>query len=177
MNLANVNAGRQRYGNLEEEMAVRSAGVKESPETVLRSLIAKCDPADQALIRSLRTAVRKRLPTVNEMVYDYPGNLVISYTPTELGKDGIVSTAARTGDVRLYFGQGKHLPDPKKLLKGSANVRFIQVESARQVANPDVEALFAAAIARAAVRPSATGRGTLIIQKSGSSKKKTKPAK
>jgi hypothetical protein len=148
-------------------MAVRPAGAKESPESVLRSFIAKLDPKDQKLFGAVRAALRKRLPAANEMVYDYPGNLVVSYTMTDLGKDGIVSTATRAGDVRLYFGQGKHLPDPKKLLQGSAGVRFIRVESARQLAHPDVEALIAAAIARAKGPSPAKGRGRLVIQKGG----------
>lgn len=157
-------------------MAVRPAGATESLESLLQSFIAKCDPKDQKLIRALRTALRKRLPAANELVYDYPGNLVISYTPTELGKDGILSTAARPGDLRLYFGQGKFLSDPKELLQGSAGVRFIRVESAKQLTHPDVEALIAAAIERAVAPLPSKGRGKLVIQKGGSPKKR-EPAK
>jgi hypothetical protein len=128
-------------------------------------------PADQKLFRAVRTAVRKRLPTVTEMVYDYPGNLVASYTPTDQGKEGILSLAGRPGDLRLYFGQGKKLRDPKKLLKGSATqVRYIPVESARQLAHPDVEALIAAAIALSAAPLPAKGRGAVVIRKGGAKK-------
>jgi hypothetical protein len=139
----------------------------ESPEAELKSFIARCDAKDQKLIRALRTAVRKRLPAANEMVYDYPGNLVISYTLTEQGKDGILSTAARAGDVRLYFSHGKSLPDPKKLLKGSAGVRYIPIESATRLKHPDVEALIAAAIKKSRTGSPTRGKGKLIIQKRG----------
>jgi hypothetical protein len=44
-------------------MAVSSVDAKGTPEAQLRSLIEKFDPKDQKLIRSVRSAVRKRLPT------------------------------------------------------------------------------------------------------------------
>jgi hypothetical protein len=144
------------------------------PEAQLQAFIERLAPEDQKLVRSLRAAVRKRLPAANEMVYDYPGNLVISYTPTDQGKDGILSTAARAGDVRLYFGNGKSLPDPKGLLLGSAGVRYIEVESASRLKHPDVEALIVAAIAKAPARLPAKRQGRLIIQKGGAKKKRSR---
>jgi hypothetical protein len=152
-------------------MGVSAVRAKEIPEALLRSFTAKLDPKDQKLFRAVRAALRKRLPAANEMVYDYPGNLVVSYTMTNLGKDGIVSTATRSDDVRLYFGQGKHLPDPKKLLQGSAGVRFIGLESANQLKHRDVEALIAAAIERAGGPSPTRGRGQLVIQKGGTRKR------
>lgn len=64
------------YKNLEGEMAVSSVDAKDTPEAQLRSLIERFDPKDQKLIRSVRSAVRKRLPTANELLYDYKGFLV-----------------------------------------------------------------------------------------------------
>ena len=52
-------------------MAGSSVDAKDAPEAQLRSLIEKFDPEDQRFIRSVRSAVRKRLPTANELVYDY----------------------------------------------------------------------------------------------------------
>jgi len=160
-------------------MAVSSAGAKDTPEAKLRSLIGKCDPGQQKLIRSVRAALRKRLPTANELVYDYSNSLVIGYSPTERGIDGIVSTAARADGVRLYFNQGPALPDPKKLLLGSGRqIRFIPVESARRLAHPDVEALIAAAIDQAGVPLPPTGRGRLVIRTDAAKKRpRRKPAK
>ena len=136
-----------------------------TPETQLLSLIEKFDPKDRKLIRSVRSAVRKRLPAANELLYDYGSFFVIGYSPTERPTDGIVSIAARPDGVRLYLMQGPRLPDPKKLLMGSGKqVRFIQVEAARRLAHPDVEALIAAAIDRAEVPLPSKGRGTLILK-------------
>jgi hypothetical protein len=145
-------------------MAVRTADAKVPPEAQLRSLIEKFDPKDQRLIRSVRSAMRKRLPTANEFVYDYNTFFVITYSPTDRPTDGIVSTAARADGVRLYLMQAPRLPDPKKLLLGKGKqARFIPLEAARKLAHPDVEALIAAAIDQARVPLPSKGAGTLVI--------------
>jgi hypothetical protein len=155
------------YQNLEDRMAVKSVAAKVTPEAQLRSLIEKFDPKDQRLIRSVRSALRKRLPTANELIYDYRTFFVIGYSPTENGIESIVSIAARPDGVRLYFMHGPKLPDPKKLLMGSASqVRFIPVEAASRLKHPDVEALIAAAIAKATVPLAAKGLGKLVTKTS-----------
>ena len=138
---------------------------KLTPEAQLRSFIDRFDPKDQKLIRSVRAAVRKRFPTANELAYDYNHSVVISYSPTDHGIDGIVAISARATGVALYFNQGPQLPDPKKLLRGSGKqTRFIQVEAAGQLANPDMKAMIAAAIDQARVPLPSQGKGKLIIR-------------
>jgi len=155
-----------------KKVAVKSLGAKITPESQLRSLIEKFDPEDQKLIRAVRSAVRKRFPTANELVYDYGTSLVIGYSPTEHGVESIVSTAARTDGVRLYFMHGPRLPDPKKLLMGSGKqARFIPVRAAKEVAHPDVEALIVAAIGKAGVALPSEGRGRLVIKPTAASKR------
>lgn len=153
------------YKNLEGGMAVSSVDAKGTPEAQLRSLIEKFEPKDQKFIRSVRSAVRKRLPTANELLYDYKSFFVIGYSPTDHPTDGIVSIAARPDGVRLYLMHGPQLPDPKKLLMGSGKqTRFIRVESTRQLAHPDVEALIAAAIDQARVPLATKERGKLVVR-------------
>jgi hypothetical protein len=150
-----------------------------TPEAQLRAFIDKLDPKIQKLFRAVRAAVRKRFPTANELVYDYSDALVVSYAPADKGIDGIVALRASATGVSLYFSQGPQLPDPKRLLRGSGKqVRFMQLESASQLAHPDVDALIAATVLQARVPFPATGKGDLII-KSASAKKKPrrKPAK
>jgi len=143
-----------------------------TPESQLRSLIEKFDAKDQRLIRSVRSAVRKRLPTANELVYDYGTSLFIGYSPTEAGVESVVSTAARADGVRLYLMHGPRLPDPKKLLMGTGKqVRFIPVESASRLKHPDIEALIAAAIDLASVPLPSKGSGKVIIKTSAAKKK------
>ncbi len=160
-------------------MTDSSVRLEDTPEAQLRSLIEKFDPKDQKLIRAVRSAVRKRLPTANELVYDYGTFFVIGYSPTDQPLDGIVSTAARPDGVRLYFMNGQKLPDPKKLLMGSGKqTRFIRLENAKQLTHPDVEALIAATIDQAPVPLPSEGRGKLIIRTFGEKKRpRRKPAK
>jgi hypothetical protein len=150
---------------------------KPTPEAQLRAFNDRFDPKHQKLIRSVRAALRKRLPTANELAYDYSSFFVIAYSPTDRGIDGIVSIAARADRVDLYFTHGPQLPDPKKLLLGSGKqTRFVRVETARQLADPDVEAFIAGAIDRASVPLPSKGKGSLIIKtnKSAAVKKRAR---
>ena len=161
-------------------MAVKTDGKTLSPEAQLRSFVSRFNPKDQKFFRSIRAALRKRFPTANELVYDYGFSLVIAYSPTEQGIEGILSISARADDgVSLYFTNGPKLPDPKKLLMGSAKlVRFIPVETASRLKHPDVEALIAAAIDLAEVPLATEGRGRLIIRTfAGKQQPRPRPAK
>jgi hypothetical protein len=136
-----------------------------TPEAQLRSFNDRFDPKHQKFVRSIRAALRKRFPTANELAYDYTSFFVISYSPTDHGIDGIVSISARADRVDLYFSHGPQLPDPKKLLQGSGKqVRFIRLETAKQLAHPDVEAFIAAALDHASVPLPSKGNGSLIIK-------------
>jgi hypothetical protein len=160
-------------------MTVKSDSTKSTPQAQLRACIAKLDPMNQKLFRSVRTAVRKRFPTANELAYDYSHSLVVSYSPNERGIDAPVAIAARADGVFLYFNQGPRLPDLKKLLRGSGKqTRFVQVESAGQLAHPDVKALIAAAIDHATIPLPPKGKGSLIIKSDGAKKPtRRKPSK
>ena len=146
-------------------MAVKIDSKQPTPEAQVQSFNDRFDPKHQKFIRSIRNALRKRFPTANELAYDYSSFFVIGYSPTEHGIDGIVTIAARADRVDLYFSHGPQLPDPKKLLMGSGKeTRFIRLESARQLAHPDVKAFIAGAIERARVPFSSKGKGSLIIK-------------
>src|ERR1700683_187473 len=139
----------------------------------LTGFIEKFDSKNAALIRSVRKALRKRLPSANELVYDNYNFFVIGYCSTERPSDCIVSIAAGANGVGLSFYYGASLPDPHKLLLGSGNQnRFIRIESVATLAHPGVEELIAAAIAQAERPLPASGRGTLVIR---SISKKQKP--
>jgi len=146
-------------------MAVGSNYGKGTPQAQLKSFIDAFDAKDQKLIRALRTAIRKRLPGANELVYDYTAFFVIGYSPTDKAIEGILSIAARANDVRLYFMHGKTMPDPKKLLKGAGSTtRFVQIESTSQLSDPDVKALIAAQLQLAKAGPAFKGKGKIEIR-------------
>lgn len=123
-------------------------------------------------MRAIRAAVRRRLPTVNEVVYDYSSQVVIAYSPTDRGIDSLVSIVARPDGVQLCFTRGKHLSDPRKLLSGSGKLtRFVRVQAAEQLAHPDMQSLMNAAIAQSSVPLPCEGKGALIIRPTAASKR------
>src|ERR1051325_3645410 len=129
--------------------STQSAVARRSAEAELRRLIAKFTPAHQRLVGATRRWLRKRLPTAHEIVYEYNGFFVISYSPNERGYEGVLAIRAGADGVRLYFNRGKGLPDPAKLLRGSGKqTRWIHLEGASTLADPAVACLIDEAIAR-----------------------------
>jgi hypothetical protein len=149
---------------------MKAAAAKTSPprgaaEKQLDGFIGKFEPGQQALIREIRRAMRKRLPTAHELVYDNYNFFVIGYSPSERPSDAILSIAAAANGVGLCFIHGARLADPKKILQGSGKqTRFLRLPSPDVLSRPEVEDLLAAAIAQARTPVPATGRGTLIIR-------------
>ena len=140
-------------------------GTRSHPESLLRGFIDKFDPEHQVLIRAIRKALRRRLPTAYELAYDNYNFFVIGYSPTERPSDAVASIAAGANGVGLCFIRGATLPDPKKVLLGSGSqTRFIRVPSVAVLERPEVKALFGAAVAQSRVPFRSTGRPTLIIR-------------
>jgi hypothetical protein len=136
-----------------------------SASTQVASFIARFDRANAALIRSCRTAMRKRLPTALELVYDNYNFFVIGYSSTERASDCVVSLACGANGVSLSFYFGATLPDPDGVLLGSGNQnRFVRLESARTLAEPAVERLIAAALAQAKTPMPDRGKTRTIVK-------------
>jgi hypothetical protein len=133
-------------------------------ETQLRALVTKFSPANEKLVAAARRWLRKRLPTAHEVVYEYRGWFVISFSPSERGYEGVLALRGDADGVKLYFNQGKGLPDPAKLLRGTAQARWLQLEGASTLARPEVAQLADAAITRNRVPFATTGRGTVVIR-------------
>ena len=146
------------------QLSTQSAVERRSAEAQLRTLIAKFAPAHLRLIGAMRRELRKRLPTAHEVVYEYKDFFVVSYSPNERGYEGVLAIRASANGVRLYFNRGKELPDPAKLLQGSSQTRWIDVESASTLARPAVALLIDEAMARNRVPFARTGRGPAVIR-------------
>lgn len=152
---------------------VRTAKLPRDTEKQLQSFIDKFDPKHQVLIRALRRALRKRLPTANELVWDNYNFFVIGYSATERPSDSVCQIAAGASGVGLAFYRGAMLPDPHTILQGSGSQnRFVRVDSPKILERPEVEALIAAAIAQNTAPFAASGGRKLIIR---SISKKQKP--
>ena len=136
-----------------------------TPEAQLRAFIAKFSPADQRRIRAVRMALRKRLPTANELVWDNYNFFVIGYSPTDRPTDAVLSMAARANGIGLCFIYGAGLPDPDRVLEGSGRqTRFLRMESAARLSDPEVSALIDSAVTRAKTPYPSSGKGRLIIR-------------
>jgi len=157
--------------------STQSAVARRLAETQLRGLVARFAPAHQRLLGTLRRWLRKRLPTAHELVYEYAGFFVISYSPNEHGYEGVFAVRASAKGVELYFNRGKELPDPAKLLRGSGKqTRSIHVEGASTLAHPAVVRLVAEAIARNPVPFARTGRGPVVIRSVSATKRRRRPS-
>lgn len=134
-------------------------------ERQLRQFIAKFDAKTRTLIRAGRRALRQRLATANELVYDNYNFFVIGYSPTDRPSDSILSLTAAASGVGLCFIRGATLPDPGGILLGSGRqTRFIRLPSADVLQQQKVEALITAAIAQSRAAFAARGAGRLVIR-------------
>jgi len=154
--------------------STQSAAERRAAEAQLRTLIDEFVPAYLQLIGTMRRRLRKRLPTAHEVVYEYRnlGAVVISFSPNEHGYEGVLTIRASADGVKLYFNQGKELPDPAKLLQGSSQTRWINVEGASTLARPEVVSLIDEALARNRVPFAGAGRGSVVMSRSTSAKKR-----
>jgi hypothetical protein len=149
-------------------------------ERKLESFIEKFEPKLAKLIRDCRKEIRSILPPAVELVYDNYNFFVIGYCTSERASDCIVSIAAAANGVGLSFYYGAALPDPAGILEGAGKQnRFIRLQTASRLREPEVLALIHAAAAHGKTKLPPDGHGHLVI-KSVSTKQKprqrTKPA-
>ena len=137
----------------------------ETPARQVASFIAKFDPKIAHIARKSRQALRRRLPTAVELVYDNFHALVFAFGSSERPADCLVSLAVYPSRVLLNFFDGAALRDPHKVLMGSGDRhRYVVVESDATIIRPAVEALICAAIAHAPTPLPATAKGSTIIR-------------
>ena len=155
-----------RSVKVEASDSPQSAVARRTAEAQVRTLIDKYVPTHLRLIVAMRRVLRKHLPTAHEVVYEYQnlGAVVISYSPSEQGYEGVLGVRADAKGVKLYFSRGKELPDPEKLLQGSAQARWIAVESAATLVRSAVASLIDEAIAHNKVPFANAGRGSVVIR-------------
>jgi hypothetical protein len=154
--------------------STQSAAARRSAEAELRTLIAKFAPAHRRLVSAMRRSLLKRLPTAHEVVYEYRDNFVISYSPSGHGYEGVLAIRGSADGVKLYFNQGKELPDPAKLLKGSGGqARSIDVEGASTLARPEVARLIDEALAHNRVPFARAGRGSVVIRSTSAKQRRS----
>jgi len=137
------------------------------PATQFATLLARFSPQIVAFARRCMPKIRRALPGCMQLVYEYRHCVVVSFAQSQQGAEGIVALSIYPEEIRLYFHGGKFLPDPKRLLQGSAGVRYVVLESASTIDHPDIKALFKAAIQYRKARlprASAAAKSPMIIQ-------------
>lgn len=138
-------------------------------ETKLAGFFANYPPPIAKLGKALRTRLRTRLPGLHELVYVYERQqaLVLSYSPTEGGADGVCGLGIYPDGVKLFFGQGARLAktEPGKLLRGQGKtVRHVGIEAVADFERPAIEQLIAAAVQLAKLRLDAKAEGSVILK-------------
>lgn len=151
-------------------------------ETQLVGYFARYEPAAAKLGKALRAKLRARLPGLFEIVYMYENQntLVLSYSPTERGYEGVCSISVSPDGVRLGFGRGAELAksDPGKLLQGQGKlVRYVEIGSMADFNRPEVEALIVSAVKLAKLRLDPKAKGAMIVKAESQKKRASRTAK
>lgn len=138
-------------------------------ETQIAGFFARYDPATAKLGKAVRARLRKRLPGLLELVYvdERQGSLVLSYSPTENGSQGVCALALYPGRVHLCFTGGDRLSasDPKGLLQGRGKaVRHVVLTSLADYERAEIETLTAAALRLAKVRVDTGAKGAVVVK-------------
>lgn len=150
---------------------------KAPPEAQIKGFLAKYLPTVAAEARAARKIMLARLPGSVEMVYDNYNALVFGYSPNERPSDAIFSLAIMPRWVTLCFLQGKGLPDPYKLLRGSGNVvRHVRLQAARDLNKPEITSLIQHALDRARVPMPGKGRVRTVIRSVSAKQRPRRPA-
>jgi hypothetical protein len=137
-----------------------------SPAAQFSALLSRFPREIVALVKRCLPKIRRAAPCPFELVYDYRDSIVVSFSPSDRGYEGIVGIAIFPHEVRLYLD--KSLPDPKGLLKGSGSkLRSIDIKAASDLDHEDIQALFKAAIERVGAKFAPSHSPSMII-KSGS---------
>jgi len=147
-----------------------------NPEEQLASFLAKFTPEVAALAEALLGEMRRRYPMALELVYDNYNALAIGFGPSERASEAIFSIAVFPRWVSLFFLQGKGLPDPDRILRGSGNVaRHIRMPSPATFDEPAVQELMKQALARAKVPFDPRSKHRLIIKSISAKQKPRRP--
>ena len=134
-------------------------------ERELSACIDKFEPEMVDRIRACRAAMRQRLPTAVELVYDNYNFFVIGYGPSERTSEAPFSLAADRSGVTLCFLRGSALDDPDGLLRGEGKLnRTIRLPNAAALGEPAVERLVAAALAQEPVPMPSSGDGYTVMK-------------
>ncbi|HET9639453.1 MAG TPA: hypothetical protein VFP12_09630 [Allosphingosinicella sp.] len=138
--------------------------------------LARFTPEVEALARDLLARMRARLPGAAILVYDNYNSLAIGFGPTEKPSQAILSLAVFPRWVTLHFLHGADLPDPGQVLRGAgARVRHVRLHEPGALGDPRIEALIAAAAARAEPPFDPAAQSRLLIKSVSAKQRPRRP--
>ena len=109
--------------------------------------------------------LRRLMPNAVQLVYDNYNFLAVGFGPSERASEAVLSLVFAPRWLSICFVYGKGMPDPKKLLRGGGNqVRFVRLESPKDIDKPAIRALIKTAVSRMRVPFDTTARGRLVIR-------------
>jgi hypothetical protein len=141
-----------------------------TPDAQFSEMLARFSPEIAAQAEEVLPRLQRAFPGTPQLVYAYPKSVVVSFSPSERGSEGVVALAVDPSQVRLYFS--KDLPDPKGLLEGSGTkVRSVPLKAPSDLDRGDVHDLIQSAIKHCGLTFSGKRPGPMIFK---SESKKTK---
>jgi len=168
---------KSKFRSSTKQAPVSSADAKEQ----LDSFLAKYTPEIAAFARRALAKMRRIVPGAVELVYDNYNALAIGFGPSERASEAIFSIALYPSCVRLFFLQGKGLPDPAKRLEGSGNVvRSVRLfgegeADTNLLDDPEIRELMNVALNRAKVPMLAGVRRKLMIKSASAKQRPRRP--
>jgi hypothetical protein len=146
-----------------------------TPERRLAAFLARYDPEVAARGRMARRKLRALLPGAVELVYDNYNALVVGFGPGERTSEAVISIALYPRWVTLFFLEGIHLSDPKRVLLGEGKqVRRLVIEGPETLDQPAVRALIAQAWKRAGA-PTDPPKRRLVIKSVSAKQRPRRP--
>jgi hypothetical protein len=148
-----------------------------STKAQIDRFLARFTPEIRKLANDCRRALRRRMPTAVELVYDNYNALVFGFGPSERASEAILSIALYPRWINLFFLWGARLPDPDEILIGSGKqVRSIKLDAAARLDEPAVRALIDAEIVMNEVPLPAKGKGSTVIRAASAKQRSRRPA-
>lgn len=144
-----------------------------APSAQLAAFLSRFPPETVAFGRRCLSRLRRAFPGSYQLVYRYAHAVVVAFSASERGYEGIVAISIAPREVRLYFD--KTIPDPHGLLKGTGGkVRSVNVETPSDLDKGDLHALIKAAKKHSGAT-FRSGRPVKMIIRSNGKKRPAKP--
>lgn len=117
--------------------------------------------------------LRGAFPGTFELVYDYRHAVVVSFSPSDRGNEGVAALSIQAKEIRLYLD--KDVPDPAGRLEGDGSkVRSVVIAAAEDLDGGEIHGLVQAAIRHAGPKVALRGPTQMVIKSSAKARTGTK---